>query len=149
MTANILFQQLTPTLMRIDPNPKTIELYRQIQDSLTDFVLKDSFHQIKKNAKGQGLAVELMFFNEYLIYDIVFSQTNIDYITVLTKNVSMAYIESSFGQIINPQGQVSAIDLVKLTIKYDGVNSLEYSTEVKRFSELNKLKNSLLNLLIR
>lgn len=147
MTGQELLSSLFPVLLKIGPNEKTLELYQEIQSSVSGFTIVDNFSQIKRNEKGQGLALEIVFFNEQKVYDIVLAQTTVDYITVLTKNVSMVSIESSYGQTSNAQGQISVVDLLRMLIMYDNNRFLIYNTEVKRFSELNRVKNNLLNLL--
>ena len=150
MTGQDLFAKLFSTLLKIGPSEKNLELYQQIQSSLSDFVLVDSFYQLKKNNKAEGLALELMLFNKQEILDIVFTRTTTDFITILTKSVNMVYIETSFGENVNAQGQTTSVDMLNFTISQgDNSRTLVYSMEIKRFSEINKIKANLLNILAK
>jgi len=147
MTGKELLEDLYPTLQRIVPNDRTIQIYNEIKHSLSSFQIIDTFSQIKKNERGQGLALEVMLFNKDFIYDIVFASSTVDYISVPSNKVIMTFIESSYGQTTNAQGLTSVTDLLTFTIKYAAGELLVYTTEVKRFSEINRIKTALLNIL--
>lgn len=147
MKGKALLEQLLPTLLRVGPSEKNIELYKEVQESLKDFEIVDVFHQLKRNDRGDGLAFEIMMFNDQQIYDLVVTPMTIDLITVLVKNLNMCYIETSYGPTTNEKGVIVLTDMLRFTISYGGDSrTLMYSTEVKRFTEINRIKNNLLNL---
>lgn len=150
MTGHELFEKLKPTFLRVGPNEKTEELYAEISASLNEFNIIDTFFQLKKNEKGQGLALEVMLFDDDLIHDIVITQTTTEHITVLTKNVNVCSIETNFGISTNDKGEKTETDLLHFRISYGvALNVLVYKTDIKRFSELVKIKSNLLRAIIK
>lgn len=148
MTANQLFEELRPNLLRINASEKNFNFYKEIQFSLKSIDIIDHFHQIKKNDNGEGLAFEIMFFTKDNIFDIVITRNNIDFITVQTSSVNMTYIEVNSGESKNENGELLIIDILKLTISYGGdFRHLVYKTDLKRFAEINRIKNNLTNTL--
>ena len=150
MTGYNFLGSLFPKLITIEPTEKTIEIYGEIQSSLQDFNLIDSFFQIIKNVKGEGLALELMFFDSYIINDVVFTQNTVEYITLLIEKINFVSINTSYGQITNEQGQKSEVDSLNLVITAgDEEKGLQYSTQIKRFSELFRIRTNLLKQLYK
>lgn len=146
MTAQKFLSSLFEVLQRIQPSPKNIELFKEIENSFSNVLIINSFHQLKKSSRADGLELEIMFYNEKFIYDIVFTSTTVDFITVLTKSVNMLYIETIFGENVDLNGLRSKSDFLKFTISYGGdMRTLVYQTDVKRFSEINNIKNEILN----
>lgn len=150
MTADELLEQLKINLVRINTSERNFFMYDALIKSFQNIVIIDSFFQIKKNDKGDGLAFELMFFSEKSIYDIVITRSNIDYITVNMRSVSSSSIETNFGESKNEIGEQIVNDLLKFSITYGGdFRQLIYSTDTKRFEEINRLNinlHSILNL---
>ena len=146
MTAQKFLSSLFEVLLRIQPSQKNIELFKEIENSFSNVLIINSFHQLKKSSRADGLELEIMFYNEKFIYDIVFTSTTVDFITVLTKSVNMLYIETIFGENEDLNGLRSKSDILKFTISYGGdMRTLVYQTDVKRFSEINNIKNEILN----
>lgn len=146
MTAQKFLSSLFEVLIRIQPSQKNIELFKEIENSFSNVLIINSFHQLKKSSRADGLELEIMFYNEKFIYDIVFTSTTVDFITVLTKSVNMLYIETIFGENEDLNGLRSKSDILKFTISYGGdMRTLVYQTDVKRFSEINNIKNEILN----
>lgn len=150
MTGQKFLSSLFEILLKIQPSTKNIELFREIENSFSNVQIINSFHQLKKSSRADGLELEIMFYDEKFIYDIVFTSTTVDFITVLTKSINMLYIETIFGENIDLNGLKSKSDILKFTISYGGdMRTLEYQTDVKRFSEIHKIKNQLLNITIK
>jgi len=151
MTGQELLANLYPTLLRIAPSDKNVELYREIQDSLSRFEIVDSFSQLRRSTTAEGLSLEILLFNDKKVHDIVISRTTISFISVITKSINMAFIQTSYGHITNATGQSTLIDSLNLTISYgdDKPRTLIYATEVKRFSDINRIQNNLLNLIAK
>ncbi|WP_017257430.1 hypothetical protein [Pedobacter arcticus] len=148
MTGQLLLSSLFTTLQTIQPSQKNLDLFREIQSSLSNTSCLNSFHQLKKSAKTDGLELEIMFYNESLIYDIVITRTTVDYLSVLTKSVNMLYLQTDYGEIVNENGTTKNSDFLKFTISYGGdLRTLAYQTEIKRFSEFNKINNDLLKII--
>jgi hypothetical protein len=150
MTGQQLLTNLLPSLIRIGPSEKNIELYQEIQNSFSDFIIIDSFNQIRRSHMVEGLALEIMFFNKEKIVDIVISSSTINFIIALTKKVNMVYIETSYIEVRNEAGiLVKQVDALNFTISYgeDKPRTLIYNAEVKRFDDVNRIQNSLLNLI--
>ena len=148
MTGQELLQKLLPTLVRIGPSEKNVELYNEIQFSLSNFVFVDSFNQLRRSSIAEGLSLEILMFNATKIHDIVISRSTISFISVLTKNVSMTYIQTNYGPVQNAAGLSTMTDVLNFTIAYgdDKPRTLVYATDVKRFNEINRIQNNLLNL---
>ena len=122
--------------------------YQEIQKSLLNVNVIDHFYQLKKNDKGEGLAFEIMFFDNNYIYDIVFTRTTVDYITVLINSVNMAFVETNYGQNKNEKGEITIIDKLQFSISYGGdLRTLVYVMDTKRFSEIHRIKNNLLKII--
>ncbi|MDI5894357.1 hypothetical protein [Flavobacterium algoritolerans] len=150
MTGQKYLSSLFEILLRIQPTSKNIELFKEIENSFSNVEILNSFHQLKKSSRGDGLELEIMFFNEKFIHDIVFTSTTVDSITILTKSINMLYIETIYGEMFDLNGLKNKSDILKFTISYGGdMRSLEYQTDVKRFSEIHKIKNQMLNILIK
>jgi hypothetical protein len=145
MNGQQLFEQLIENLLRIGPSEKNLVFYQEIQKSLLNVNVIDHFYQLKKNDKGEGLAFEIMFFDNNYIYDIVFTRTTVDYITVLINSVNMAFVETNYGQNKNEKGEITIIDKLQFSISYGGdLRTLVYVMDTKRFSEIHRIKNNLL-----
>lgn len=145
MNGQQLFEQLIENLLRIGPSEKNLVFYREIQKSLLNVNVIDHFYQLKKNDKGEGLAFEIMFFDNNYIYDIVFTRTTVDYISVLINSVNMAYVETNYGQTKNEKGEITVIDKLQFSISYGGdLRTLVYVMDTKRFTEIHRIKNNLL-----
>jgi hypothetical protein len=148
MKGKDLLIQLRANLPRIGASEKNLQFYNEITETLNNFEILDSFHQLKKNDKGSGLALEVMMFNNELLHDIVITKTEIDFISVKTNCVNMAFIETSFGETRNENEEISIIDNLKLTISYGGdMRTLGYNAEVKKFTEFIRIKNNLLKII--
>ncbi|MEY2792295.1 MAG: hypothetical protein RJA76_287 [Bacteroidota bacterium] len=146
MNGQQLFEQLYENLLIIGPSEKNLVFYNEIKMSIFNINIIDHFYQLKKNDKGEGLAFEIMFFDNNYIYDIVFTRTTVDYITVLINSVNMAFVETNYGQIKNEKGEITIIDKLQFSISYGGdLRTLVYVMEIKRFSEIHRIKNNLLN----
>jgi hypothetical protein len=145
MKGNILLEELLPTLQRVGTTDKNIQLYKEIQNSINNFEIIDSFYQLKRNDKGEGLAFEIMLFNEHYVYDIVVTSATIDLNIALVKNVSGCQISSSYGPVKDENGANVLTDLLTLVILFEGEpKTLYYLTEVKRFPDVIRIKNNLL-----
>lgn len=145
MNGQQLFEQLIENLLRIGPSEKNLFFYREIQKSLLNVNVIDHFYQLKKNDKGEGLAFEIMLFDNNYIYDIVFTRTTVDYISVLINSVNMAYVETNYGQTKNEKGEITVIDKLQFSISYGGdLRTLVYVMDTKRFTEIHRIKNNLL-----
>ena len=61
-------------------------------------------------------------------------------------HINLVYIETIFGENEDLNGLRSKSDILKFTISYGGdMRTLVYQTDVKRFSEINNIKNEILN----
>lgn len=146
MNGQKLLEDLIPSLLRIGPSKQNQIFFKEIQKSLQSNEFIDFFHQLKKNEKGEGLAFEVMMFDKRTIHDIVITKTNIDYITVLMKTVNKIDIEATFDEVKNESGEVSLVDKLKLSISYGSdLGVLGYLTDTKRFPEINRIKDKLIN----
>ena len=150
MTGKELFEKLLIDFIRIVPSTINLKYFQEIQETLKDFWIIDYFHQLKKNDKGDGLALEVMFFNNNLLHDIVLTRTNISFITIMTSGINMAYLETFYSENENEKGEISTIDKLKFTISYGGeFNRLVYNTDMKRFTELIRIRTNLLKIIIQ
>lgn len=148
MTGKELFEKLLPNLLRIGPEEKNLQLYQEIKETLNDFLIIDSFHQLKKNNQGDGLAFEVMLYDKNLIHDIVITRTTIEFITILIGSVNMTDIETDYKVNKNEKGEISVIDNLEFTISYGGgLRTLVYITDTKRFTEMNRIRTNLLKII--
>lgn len=147
MKGNQLLEKLIPIFVRIGPSDKNLELYQEIQKNLINFDIVDSFNQLKKNNKGEGLALEIMMFNDKIIHDIVFTRSTVVYYTILIENIKSISIDSNFGENISENGDQNLIDNLQFTITHGDDLKLFYVTDTKKFIEFSRIKSELLKLI--
>ena len=107
-----------------------------------------SFFQLKKNDNGEGLACELMFFNNEILFDIVFSVATIEHFTVLLKHLKAVSVSVTNFSSTNEKGEISKTDNLQMKITYGDSTRLYYNTDSSRFSEIIKLKDDIINSLL-
>lgn len=145
MTGKELLDKFLPNLLRIGPSEKNLELYQETKEMFRDFQVVDYFQQIKKNERGDGLALEMMLFDKEFVHDIVITRTTIDHITVLTNSITTAFIRTSFGESKNEKGEISNMDILTFTISIGGdLRALSYISDTKKFTEFQRIKTNLL-----
>lgn len=143
MTGKDFFEELEVEVSRIGITQQNFLVFQEIKKSLSDFEIVDLFAQIKKNDKGEGLALETMLFDENVIHDIVFTRTTADYITIPLDKIKVIYLESSYKEETD-ETNASNLDKARLTISYGGELKLQYTTVAKRLSDLLRIKNNLI-----
>jgi hypothetical protein len=139
MKAELLFEKQMRNFQVINTDEKIEEIYKDLILTYKDFDVIESFTQLKKHQSGLGLALEIMFFNDKYILDIVVSNNNIDHYILKIKEVTSLYLSTSN---INLESSVS--DSITLRIMFKESVQLFYVTEKKRYLELINLKNALL-----
>ncbi len=145
MTGKNILGDRNVDLLNIGASKSTLIRYAQIADSLENFNVIDHFYQIRKSDTGDGLAFEVMIFNQRIIHDIVVTSHEIEYISVLLKAVNSTIFTSSF-ELSKELGTKS--DSANLTISYGGdLKELHYVTNNERFDDLLRVKNTLMKLI--
>jgi hypothetical protein len=141
------FSVLKESFIKINPTSRNVELFDNILQGFDDFEIIDSFYQIKKSEKEQGLALEAMFFNKIVIIDLVFSRSIIDYTSVLINKINHIQYSIDTTSSSNEAGELSVLDNLEMTISYGGdQRSLVYRCETKRLPELLKIRNKIFSL---
>lgn len=149
MRGDQFFDGLVQTLERIVPSKKCYEFFVEVQKDLSNVEILDSFYQLKKDDKGSGLALEIMLFDNHLIYDIVFTSNSLELIIVPIRSVNSVSLNAIQETKILPEDKTSVVDKVSLTIYTNDAQSimLEYKSDTKKFSEFNRLRTNLSKLL--
>lgn len=149
MKGDQFFDGLVQTLERIIPSRKCYEFFVQIQKDLSSVEILDSFYQLKKDDKGSGLALEIMLFDNHLVYDIVFTSNSVELNCVPLRNVNSVSLNAIQEIKILPEDKTSTIDKVSLKIYTNDAQSimLEYKSDTKKFFEFNRLRTNLSKLL--
>lgn len=147
MKGKELIDKLTESFLRVSPSEKNFLSFKNILSTIAEMDVSDYFFQIKKNNKGDGLALEIMLFNKSRIIDLVGTRTSVDFITVLTQEVKKTAIIYDSGQnnIENPHLPIA--DMLKFSITYGDLTELVYTIDSRRLDELNRININLLNLL--
>lgn len=143
MNGKAFFDDVEIELSRIGITQQNFSLYQQLRISLADFSIIDFFGQIKKNDKGEGLALEMMFFDKKVIHDIVITRTTLDFITVPLNKIKLVYLESSYDEEVKDNNATNR-DKVRLSISYGGELKLFYTATTKRFKDLLRIKQNLI-----
>ncbi len=147
MTGKEFLDNQLSSVVKIGVSDKTISLWQEIRKGLSNFIIVDSFAQIRKDEKVEGLALELLLFNKEYLIDIVVSRKNIYYTTILLKSIVEIEINNSYddlGLFLN----FSDSDTVKLSIGYGGgEKKIIYISDSKKFEDFLRIKENLLNTL--
>jgi hypothetical protein len=149
MVASELFNQYLKNFLLINPTDKNRDLYIDIKDSYKNFEIIDHFSQLKNNAQKPGLAFELMFFNSKYIIDFGFTSQTMNYSVLPCREIKRIFLGANYN---NPGFNLPGFpvtDYLTLRIFYgdEAANCFFYETEMKRFSELLKVKNNLLRII--
>lgn len=148
MTAYDYLEEKKLNLARINASSKNFELYEEIQNSLKSFTIIDKFSQIRKSEQGDGLALEIMIFNEKELHDIVISRTTIQQITIQISNINLIEMESVYGEITNEEGELTVSDNLELKISYgSNIRLVHYNADLKHFSEFNRIRFNILKII--
>lgn len=148
MTAFEYLEDIELNLARINASTKNFDLYKEIRNSLKNFNIIDQFSQIKKSEHGDGLAFEIMFFNEEVLHDIVISRTTIHHITVQISSINITEMESAFGESVNEEGEATVTDNLEMKISYgSNLRTVHYITDLKHYSEMSRIRNNILNII--
>jgi hypothetical protein len=145
MTAFELLKNTFDEMMIINPSDKIIKLYKDIMRSFESFEFIDSFYQIKKNDKGDGLSWEIMFFDKKEIIDIVVSRSSIISTTLLTKNILSVNLQMNYAQTVDEKIEPMNLDAMLLSLIASTENSsLYYATDTSKLKDFLRLRTNLL-----
>lgn len=148
MKENIWLKELKQNLLRINPSEINLKYYDHITESLSDFNSIDKFYQIRKDTEDEGLAFEVMLFDNKIIHDIVITKTNVNYNSVAINKINMAYLEVKYSEESDENGLQKIIDKLKFTISFGAEGELSYETSTKKFEELLTIKSNLLKIIL-
>jgi hypothetical protein len=146
MTGEKILFDNKENLYRIGPNTQVIDRYSEIGQSLNSFECLDSFVQLRRNAQGGGLALEMMLFNKDIIHDIVITNINIIFVSVRIKSITNIKFITAVNQQPNIINQLP-YETITLHLSTDINVILNYSTDGKRFNEFMRIKKTLTNLI--
>lgn len=147
MKVKEIFDSALGSILNINPSKKTFNLLEKIVKDLSEIDAIDSFFQLKKSERGEGLAFELMFLNEKHIYDLVCTRNTINLITILIKDINQIKIETNTPDPTIESTGTPTPDLLKMTILSYSSESLYYASDSKKLDDFNRIKNTILKLL--
>ncbi len=149
MNGKELFNQLAVTLERVMPSQKCYDFFEEIRRDVINTEILDSFYQLKKDDKGSGLALEVLFFDQRILYDIVFSSNSMVLSLVPLSKINSVVLRAVHDLKKQDDNSISTIDELTLTIFTKDYQSLvlEYKSDTKKFTEFNRVRNNIIKVM--